>query len=282
MTRRLRADMYACGREGLPEELVVGTQQYRRVRTFKHDFFAATGYYEPALDTAATAAEDGAMLPLVLKVNRKQSFLGIPLNWLGRGLQKHEIEILRRLQDLDQVPKLIGPWGKSGFLYEYIEGRSLDEKPEIPDSFFDDLQALLDRIHEKHVCYLDFNKRGNILVGKDGRPYLIDFQISRHSKRRGRVCRVLQREDRYHLLKHKRHFRPDLMSEAELKESRRQSVWIRTHRIITWPFRFLRRRIMQWLYKHQHLNTNTDGHVSPENDPRRYDRSRKSQDREPK
>lgn len=273
MAKRLKRDLYACG-GGLPEGLSVGPLRYRHARTFKHDFFAATGYYEPVSDAAG---QDGAAgRPLVLKINRKQSFLGIPLNWLGRGLQKHELDMLRHLQDVEQVPKVVDCWGSNGFLYEYIEGRSLDERPEIPDSFFDELESLLDRIHEKNVCYIDLNKRGNILVGKDGRPYLIDFQISMLAKRRGLLCRLLQREDRYHLFKHKRRFRPDLMSDAELKESRRKSFWIHLHRVIAGPFRFVRRRALRWLYEHEHLNMEAEGRVSPENDPRRFGGSRKS------
>jgi len=273
MTERLRADLYACGLSGLPSELSVGTISYRLVRTFKHDFFAATGLYEPAEDKIPEA---GSAPPLVLKVNRRQSFLGIPLNWLGRRLQRHEIRILRQLQDLDQVPKLIGPWEKTGFLYEYIEGCSLDEKPELPDSFFDDLETLLAQIHARNICYVDFNKRGNILAGRDGRPYLIDFQISRYWKRPGRLCRILQREDRYHLLKHKRRLRPDLLSEQERQDSYRRSFWIRLHRAVAGPFRFVRRRLMQWLYHHKILQSDPGMQRSPENDPRRFSRSGKS------
>lgn len=270
MAEGLKKDLYACG-SGLPKEVCVGSVRYRHVRTFKHDFFAATGYYEPVREGDAAEAH-----PLVLKINRKQSFMGIPLRWLGRGLQKHELEILRYLQDLDQVPRLVERWGSNGFLYEYIEGQSLDEKPEIPDTFFDELGALLDRIHDKNICYIDFNKRGNILAGRDGRPYLIDFQISIHLKRRGRLCRMLQREDRYHLLKHKRRLRPDLLSEEERENSRRKSIWIRLHRGIAGPFRYVRRRILRRLYEHYHPDTEVNGGRSPENDPRRFNRSRKS------
>ncbi len=273
MTERLKSDMYACGLSGLPSELSVGTISYRLVRTFKHDFFAATGLYEPAEDKIPEAV---CAHPLVLKVNRRQSFFGIPLNWLGRRLQQHEIKILRHLQDLDQVPKLIGPWGKTGFLYEYIEGCSLDEKPEIRDSFFDELSDLIRRIHEKNVCYVDFNKRGNILAGRDGRPYLIDFQISHHAGRRGWICRLLQREDCYHLLKHKRRLRPDLLSEHERQDSYRRSFWIQLHRAVAGPFRFVRRHLMQWLYHHEILQSDPETQRSPENDPRRFGRSAKS------
>ena len=40
------------------------------------------------------------------------------------------------------------------------------------------LHDLLREIHRRNVAYVDTNKPENILLGDDGRPYLIDFQIS--------------------------------------------------------------------------------------------------------
>lgn len=267
MFQRFKSDLYACGREGLPTEISVEGRRYRLLRTFKHDFFAATGLYETIL---ADKSEVGTLK--VLKVARMQPFLGVGLLWLGRRLCQREMGILERLQDMDQVPHLVGRWGQTAFLYDYIEGRSLDEKPPIPDDFFEQLSHLLDRLHRRGVCYVDLNKRGNILVGRDGRPYLIDFQISLAFSRNGRLCRLFQREDRYHLLKHKRRLRPDLMSEQECQDSYRKSIWIQVHRILAGPFRWLRRGLMRWLYRRGYLQTPPPSSRSPENDPARFDR----------
>jgi hypothetical protein len=270
MLKRLKKDLYACGEEGLPKVITLREQEYRLTRTFKHDFFAATGYYEPIADNRQNSAD--VPCPLVLKINRTQPFFGIPLAWLGRGLCSHEIRILEKLNTLDQVPKLAGRWGLNGFVYPYIEGRSLDEKPPIPDGFFEDLETLLNLIHQRHVCYIDLNKRGNILLGRDGRPYLIDFQISLAWKRHGQMCCLLQKEDHYHLLKHKRRLRPDLLSPQQRKDSYRKSIWIQIHRAATWPYRFLRRGMMRWLWKHGYLQEHTGSDLSPENDPQRFKR----------
>lgn len=267
MFKRLKSDLYACGQEGLPKEITVDGRRYRLLRTFKHDFFAATGLYEAVL---ADKPEVGTLK--VLKAARMQPFLGVGLLWLGRRLCRRELEILERLQDMDQVPHLVGRWGPTGFLYDYIEGRSLDEKPPIPDDFFDQLSHLLERLHRRGLCYVDLNKRGNILVGRDGRPYLIDFQISMIFSRSGRLCRLLQGEDRYHLLKHKRRLRPDLMSPQERQESYRKSIWIRIHRGLAWPFRQLRRGLMRWFYRRGYLQTPPPDQRSPENDSARFDR----------
>jgi len=267
MFERLKSDLYACGFDGLPKEIAVNGEQHQLQRTFKHDFFAATGLYE-SIQPEALEADTLK----VLKVSRTQPFLGLPLCWLGRWLCRREVEILQRLQDLDQVPHLVDRWGENGFVYDYIPGLSLDEKPTIPDGFFDELARLLERVHQHNLCYIDLNKRGNILVGQDGRPYLIDFQISLVFRSSGWLCRLFQREDQYHLLKHKRRLRPDLMTPQEREQSRRKSPWIRIHRLVTSPFRRLRRGLMRWLYQRGYLHSPPQSDLSPENDPARFDR----------
>lgn len=274
MSSRFSADWFACGLDGLPDQLEFQGRSYRCARIFKHDFFAATALYEARPDTSP--APD-APRKIILKVNRRQSFLKIPLAWLGKRLRDHEVAILRDLQDLTQVPRLLGLYGPCGFMYQYIEGRSLDEGTAIPDSFFDDCKKLFRSIHERGICYLDANKRGNILVGSDRRPYLIDFQIARHfDKRWKRLRRALQREDLYHLYKHKRRLRPDLLTPEEEAMSRRRSPLIRLHRFVATPLRRLRRRFLGWLIRRGILPLPDDPDCSPENDLRRYCSSEKS------
>ena len=249
--------------------MFIADRQWTLVRPFKHDFFAATGLYQAA--DASNDPED-SQTRIVLKISRLQPFFGLPLAWIGRYLQQREFRLLQRLATLDQVPQLVGQYGRNGFVYRFIEGRSLDEKPDLPDCFFDDLKRLLGRIHKMGVCYMDFNKRGNILIGTDNRPYMIDFQISLRLDRAWmkRVRTMLQREDYYHLLKHKRRLRPDLMSDSEKDLSRRQSITIRMHRFLTVPLRSLRRWLLRLLHRKNLLTHDETFDPTPENDPSRF------------
>jgi hypothetical protein len=262
--------LYACGTAGLPKTLFIADRQWKIVRTFKHDFFAATGLYERLDEPSDSLANTERV---VLKISRLQSFFGIPLAWIGRSLKNREVRLLRRIQILSQIPQLLGEYGRNGFVYRFIDGQSLDEKPELPDTFFDDLKLLLHRIHNLGICYMDFNKRGNILLGKDKRPYIIDFQISLMLDWPGckRLCRMLQREDYYHLLKHKRRLRPDLLSESERELSKHRSLPIRIHRFLTVPLRTLRRRLLSLLYRNKLLAHDDSFEPTPENDPARFD-----------
>jgi len=267
--------LIAWGRYELPQRLILDQTDYSFVRVFKHDFFAATLLFEKSdKDTQHKNNERH----IVLKLGRRVDFLGIPLGWLGRALIEHEIAILRYLQQITGIPRLLGRYGKWGFMYKYIPGVSLDQRPEIPDEFFDRLDEFIKQIHHQRVAYVDMNKQGNIILADDGRPGMIDFQISWHIPQRLLGCRrissfilaVLQREDRYHLLKHKRRMRRDLMDEQQLKNSRRTSGWIAFHRAGTRPLTKLRRRILGYLFKRGRLVTDESVTHSPETDPTRW------------
>ena len=100
------------------------------------------------------------------------------------------------------------------------------------------------------MVYLDLNKRDNIIVGEDGKAHLIDFQISVYiddSKLFGKfwrkVRRRLQKEDRYHLCKHKRKFSPEYIADPETQVIR-PSFLIRFHRFFATPFRKIRRAFL--------------------------------------
>src|SRR2546426_9621027 len=97
--------MRALGREDLPELLEVSGRRLRRVATAKHDFWAATGFYEDA-------GGDWA----VLKAYRTARFAGAPLRWLGRWQCRREVGFYRQLAGLPWVPARLGPVGDPAYL----------------------------------------------------------------------------------------------------------------------------------------------------------------------
>ncbi len=265
---------YACGKVGLPESIRYGETPYGLERVLKRDFFAETGLYE-----RRQAGRDGETPErVVLKVGRRERFLVFPMGWMGRILCANEVENLRQLSDLPNVPRVLEVRGRSGFLYGYIEGHTLDEKPEIPERFFDKLSELLAEVHRRNIAYLDMNKRGNIIVGKDSMPYLIDFQIAWRIDGSGRIFgrlwrsirRGLQKEDRYHLCKHKRKFDRKNLTHEETQVVERPSIMVRAHRLIATPLRRLRRWVLRLLYQRNIIKAPGEGQLSRENDPRRF------------
>lgn len=254
--------LYACGTKPLPDQITLGENSYRLSHIFKHDFFAATALYE----YADTSQQPLVPTPrqIVLKLNRQQYFFGLPLAWLGEILCSHQISILRRLNHLNATPRFISRYGPAGFIYQYIPGRTLDENNQkLTRDFFDHLLQLLRRIHQAGVVYLDTNKLDNIIIDPDGRPNLVDFQISLHipkrfllSSRLAEYLRnTLQNADLYHFYKHKRKLAPELLTPEERSLSHPKSKAIKLHRLVATPLRNLRRRILKRIQPKDPLTT---------------------------
>jgi serine/threonine protein kinase len=236
-----------------PDSFELDGHAYRLEKHLKADFFAATGRY---------ADESGRRV--CLKHFHTESFWLIPLGWAGRYMCNREIGFYRHLEDVQGVPALVGKLGTSGMVHEWIEGCDLldvrrEEQAEggsraaVSDTFFDELEALALELHSRGVAYVDLNKPDNVLVGDDGRPYLVDFQISfRQPRQRWRLFgrwlfKVLTREDLYHVRKLKRKFRRDLMSPEEIERSYQRSFILSAHRRIAPTFQRVRRWVLRKL-----------------------------------
>ena len=240
--------MRALGRHDLPVSLSIQGKIYRHVKTVKHDFYAATGFYDD---------EHGKRV--VLKMGRTNDVLGFSGVFLGRFSRSRETRFYSKVTDIDNVPRVLGRVGVTGFVHEFVPGRPLGEKDAhgkylpVPDAFFDELIALLRKLHRRQIAYVDTNKPQNILLGDDGRPHLIDFQISYDMFEFGnnwlnrRILERLKQEDFYHVLKHKRRLRPDLMTTEEHETATRKSWAIRLHRFLFAPYFKFRRRTFRRL-----------------------------------
>jgi hypothetical protein len=235
--------LYALPAGRLPATVTCRGATFTLVETFKHDFFAATGLYRGPTGLA------------VLKLNRVGDFFGLPLRSIGRFLGQREIRLYRLAHDLPGVPALLGPVGDTGLLHAFVPGHPLGRSEAVSDTFFEELFALLRALHDRQIAYVDLNKRQNILVGDDGRPYLIDFQISLHLPATGWrtlapvrwLLARFQQADIYHALKHKRRLRPDLLTPDEERIVTRLSIWIRLHRWVARPLTQARRRTLRQL-----------------------------------
>jgi hypothetical protein len=234
--------LWALGRADLPTRVEIAGHSYAWVRTFKHDFFAATGLY------------DGPLGPAVVKFGRRASVLGLPAAWIGRHMVEHETRMLARLAGLHGVPPLLGRLGAHAFAHGFVAGHDLQRNERVNDEFFPRLAALISGMHARGVAYVDLEKRENIIVGDDGRPHLVDFQIAFYWPDRsgGRTAlarwflSILHAADRYHLLKHWRRLRPDQLS-AEILAEAGPPPWIVVHRAVFRPLIQVRRRLLEWL-----------------------------------
>ena len=166
-SRNIPVVLKALGRRAFPRMLSLPCGQYDLVRVFKHDFFAATGLFQHA---------DGHLV--VLKIGRTADLFGLPGCWIGRYLSAREGRIYQMLSDVEPVPAYVCKWGDHGFIHEYVPGRPLQKGDQVGGEFFDELEMLMADLHRRGMAYVDLEKCENIIVGEDGKPHLIDFQIS--------------------------------------------------------------------------------------------------------
>ncbi len=244
------ASFFALGYQTVPEKLEVGGRHYVFRQLYKHDFFAATALYEQVIP-ADTSSHPASPAKAVLKLQRAQALFGMPMAWLGRFIARHEIGIYQKLQGLPGIPTFLGTVGQNGFLHAFVPGQELSPAATLTPEFFDQLCELFTAIHALNIAYVDANKRENILVGEDGRPYLIDFQISwntfnwaRHYRWTRWILGKFQAADWYHFYKHKTRLMPHLCSAEDFALVKRRNWFLKIHRGLAWPMIRTRRRLL--------------------------------------
>ena len=125
---------------------------------------------------------------------------------LARSLLARERRALGALGGLAGVPQLAqADRGRADeLLRTHLAGAPLQRAEQLPRDYFERLDELVVALHARGVCHNDLHKEPNILVGEDGRPALLDFQLaSVHAGRRTRRFDVRAGEDLRHVEKHR-------------------------------------------------------------------------------
>jgi len=224
--------------ESGPTDWVLNGKMYRLIKMLKVDTWAAVSLVERDEKRYA------------FKVSRLRGRLERLASPLMNFISRREYRLYHACNGIDGVPPLTERVGKNAYLHEFVEGVTLDVNDDVGEAFFDELGRIVHDIHARGVAYVDLAKRENIIVGADGRPHLIDFQISMMLSRRrnplawlhNRLVRWLQHEDLYHLHKH----RDRILSRGDphyvLQYNRRRSLFTRVRQLlIRRPYHFIKR-----------------------------------------
>ncbi|MBL8867508.1 MAG: hypothetical protein JNK93_18275 [Planctomycetia bacterium] len=239
----------ALGTADPPATVEVDGETFHRDEIFKHDSWAATALYS------------NGRRRIVCKFNRMQPVGWFATDWIGRRLAARERAALERLADLPNVPKALGDVRVDGRIWRtavaraHVAGHPLGKGERVGPAFFPTLEATLATMHDRGLAYVDLHKRENIIVGDDGRPHLIDFQIGfdaahrrvRHWPGAAWLFTILCRSDLYHLAKHLAKHDPVRGGEAARTLKRQRPWWIRAHRFAAVPLREARRRLLKTL-----------------------------------
>lgn len=166
--------------------------------------------------------------------------------WLARKLLANEAAALLALDGMQGVPVLL-EGGRDSLRRSWIDGRPMHEARPADPQYFMRAARLLRRMHRHDIVHNDLAKEPNWLVTARGEPALVDFQVALHLPRRGRLFRILAREDIRHLLKHKRTYCPDRLSARERRMLAQPSLlaitWRRTGKPL---YLFVTRRVLGW------------------------------------
>jgi RIO-like serine/threonine protein kinase len=161
----------------------------------------------------------------------------------ARWLAAREYRALQALAGETAFPRPLG-WDGRSLVRSAIPGVTMREAPPRNPAYFRAALRLLARMHRCGVAHNDLAREPNWLVTPDGRPALIDFQLAWLDRRRGRLFRLLAREDLRHLLKHKRHYCPRYLSARQRRLLARPSLAARIWRMAVQPVgRWLRSRM---------------------------------------
>lgn len=202
------------------------------VRELKRDVFGRVELVRLTLDGAGGARD------AQFAIRRVACGSAVPCSrFVARLLMAREQRALERLAGLRGVPGL-QLCSKDELVRDYQAGVALSATDELALDFFEQLVLLVRAVHARGVCHNDLHKEQNVIVGADGRPCLVDFQLASVHALGSRTLEARAREDLRHIEKHRRRYLRDgrgpqgstfdLTSEPRLKRSRTALIWRKT------------------------------------------------------
>ncbi len=149
---------------------------------------------------------------------------------VGRFLLGRELRALRRLQGIAGVPGDAFRVDAFSMAARFVPGRALADTPNGPFStdYLLALEALLRQVHARGLVHLDTRGGGNLLIGPDGAPGIIDFQAALSTRWMPRALRGwLEDMDLSGVYKKWRRWQPDTLGEERLALLDRLNRWRR-------------------------------------------------------
>ena len=181
--------------------------------------------------------------PLVRRDTREAA---LAVRWLARYLLSREARALAVLDELDGVPTLVRA-DRDTLDRSYIDGVPMQQGRPRDNEYYRAAARVVRRMHRLGVVHNDLAKEPNLLLSSDGKPAIVDFQLSWFSRDRGPVFRALAREDIRHLLKHKRTYCPEYLTRRERaildNPSTVSKFWMMTGKPV---YLFITRRLLGW------------------------------------
>jgi RIO-like serine/threonine protein kinase len=149
---------------------------------------------------------------------------------VGRFLLDREVRALRQLEGLRGIPSQAFRLDGSSMAARFVPGRALADIPNGPvaSDYLVALEALLRQVHARGLVHLDTRGGGNLLIGPDGSPGIIDFQAALSTRWMPRsLRRWLEDMDMSGVYKKWQRWQPDTLGAARLESLDRLNRWRR-------------------------------------------------------
>lgn len=170
---------------------------------------------------------------------------------VGPILIRREFGAMRNLIGLPNVPQIICRLDRYALVMEHVAGTSLDrvKSGQLTAEFYAKLGAAVDAMHERGVAHCDLRSRGNVMVGDNGEPYLVDFSACVF---RGRGINPFFRwlfsqfvlADNNAVLRIKQRLSPELLTDDDREELARPLPFERPARVFGETVRNLTRKLL--------------------------------------
>jgi hypothetical protein len=178
-------------------------------------------------------------------VERDTRTARLGIRWLARWLAAREARALTALSGVDSVPKLL-EFDGSIVRRTYLPGSPLYVSPPRTRLYFVNALRLLRALHRAGIAHNDLAKEANWLVAGDAAG-IVDFQLATRSRTRSRWFRGRAYEDLRHLLKHKRTYVPERLTQRQLRVLADPKLGARLWRALAKPaYRFVTRGLLRW------------------------------------
>lgn len=149
---------------------------------------------------------------------------------VGRFLLGREVRALSRLEGLPGIPSQAFRVDALSMAARFVPGRALADTPDGPfaTDFLLALEALLRQVHARGIVHLDTRGGGNLLIGPDGAPGIIDFQAALSTRWMPRALRGwLEDMDLSGIYKKWQRWQPDTLGEERQALLDRLNRWRR-------------------------------------------------------
>jgi len=152
-------------------------------------------------------------------------------NIIGKFLIWRERRAYKTLKGLKGIPACYGVIDGLALILEEIPSRPLkkhNKNIKLSDTFFDELKNIVDSFHKRGLAHCDLKNGANVLVGRDGRPYIVDWSASISEKEfrffpLNRIYLRFVLDDRFAIIKLKMRYAPETLTLEEKRQYAQQS-----------------------------------------------------------